>query len=222
MTDNKTTPEELLAVTARVLDKFTSSAMLFTALDVSNAVKATLPDVRHREVSPVVRDAFARGAMGIYKQTLIDVIAEGRKPAEAYLYHLPKHPTSSYDDSMRNQLAIPPVASGAGDDDDTITDATTDALVAIGQDGRGRVSRHLLKNAGITGESVLVRVQAVPPKLEIVQASAAATGQTAMLTFEHPSLLHLPNNLIDIFAKGAQLLARIDKKAGSVTIKDLN
>ena len=35
----KSTPEELVAVTARVVDKFTSSAMLFTALDVSNAVK---------------------------------------------------------------------------------------------------------------------------------------------------------------------------------------
>jgi len=219
---DKTTPEELQAVTARVLDTFTSSAMLFTALDVSNAVKQTLSDIRHREVSPLVREAFSRGAMGTYRQTLIDVIAEGRKPAEAFLYHLPRHPTSNYDDSMRNQLAIPPVPAGAADEDATVTDATTDVLVKIGQDGRGRVSRHLLKNAGISGDSVVVRVQAVPPKLEILPAGSVVSGQTQKLNFEHPSLLHLPDNLIDIFGKGAQLLARIDPKGGMVTIKDVN
>src|SRR5687767_8840001 len=107
---SKATPEELLAVTARVVDKFTSSAMLFTALDVSNSVKQSLPGIRHREVSPVVRETFDRGGMGLYKQTLIDVMA-GRKKVEAYLYHLPKHPPGNYDESMRSQLAIPPVSA---------------------------------------------------------------------------------------------------------------
>jgi hypothetical protein len=131
---DKTSPEELAAVTARVLDTFTSSGMLFTALDVSNAVKGTLTDIRHREVAPLVREAFERGSMGPYRQTLIDVMAEGRKAVQAFLYHLPKHPTSNYDDSMRNQLAIPPVAGGAADDDDSITDATLDAMVKVGLD----------------------------------------------------------------------------------------
>lgn len=217
---SKATPEELVAVTARVVDKFTSSAMLFTALDVSNAVKQSLPDIRHREVSPLVRDTFARGGMGIYKQTLIDVMA-GRNKVEAYLYHLPKHPPGNYDESMRSQLAIPPVSAGAGDEDASVTDATTEVLVPIGQDGRGRLSRHLLKNAGIVGAGVLVKVQAVPPKLQVFAASAIITGQTEALTFEHPELLHLPQNLVGIFAPGAQLLARIDANQ-SVTIKDLN
>ena len=218
----KTTPEQLEAVCARVLDTFTSAGMLFTALDVSNAVKTSLSDIRHREVAPIVRDAFARGSMGSYKQTLIDVITEGRKPAEAFLYHLPAHPTSNYDDSMRSQLAIPPVASGAEDDDTTITDATLDALVKVGVDGRGRVPRHLLKNAGIAGDDVVIRVQAVPPKLEIYQKGATLTGQTQDIAMDHPSLLHVPETMIDIFGKGASLLARIDKNTKCVTIKDVN
>lgn len=215
----KATPEELVAVTARVVDKFTSSAMLFTALDVSNAVKASLPDIRHREVSPLVRETFDRGGMGVYKQTLIDVMA-GRKKTEAFLYHLPKHPPANYDESMRSQLAIPPVSASATDDDASVTDATTEALVPVGQDGRGRLSRHLLKNAGIAGAGVLVKVQAVPPKLQIFATGAVVAGQTEALSFEHPELLHLPQNLIGIFPSGAQLLARID--GNSVTIKDLN
>jgi hypothetical protein len=222
---SKTTPEQLEAVTARVLDAFTSAGMLFTALDVSNSVKQTLPDIRHREVAPIVRDAFSRGSMGPYKQTMIDVIAEGRKAAEAFLYHLPKNPPTDYDDSMRSQLAIPPVAAGAEDDDTTITDKTMDALVKIGVDGRGRVPRGLLKNAGIAGDDVIIKVQAVPPKLEIVQAGTAVTGQTQAVKMDHPSLLHVPDTLIAIFSAAAgppQLLARVDAKAKTVTIKDLN
>lgn len=219
---SKTSPEQLEAVTARVLDTFTSAAMLFTALDVSNAVKQTLPDVRHREVSPLVRAAFARGSMGKYRQTLIDVVAEGRKPTEAFLYHLPAHPTSNYDDSMRHQVAIPPVAAGAEDEDTTITDDTTDALVKVGLDGRGRVPRHLLKNAGITGSGVIVRVQATPPKLEILRDDAQTSGQTQAISFDHPELLHLPENLLAIFGNASQLIARIDVKAKTVTIKDVN
>ena len=69
--------DELYAVTTRVVDEFTSAAMLFTALDISNAVKQTLPDARHREISPIVRDLFERRGMGAYTQTLIDVNAAG-------------------------------------------------------------------------------------------------------------------------------------------------
>lgn len=218
----KTTPEQLAAVTARVLDTFTSSGMLFTALDVSNAVKGSLSDIRHREVAPLVREAFDRGSMGPYRQTLIDVVTEGRKAAQAYLYHLPKHPTSNYDDSMRSQLAIPPVAISEGDDDESITDATVDALVKVGLDGRGRVPRHLLKNAGIQGDDIIIRVQAVPPKIEIHPKGASVTGQTQEVTMDHPSLLHIPDTMIEVFGKGASLLARIDKNAKTVTIKDVN
>ena len=83
--------EQLLAVTKRVVDKYTFEALLFTSLDVSNAVKQTLPTVRHREVAPIVRTFFDDAVMGdTYTRTLIDVMAGGArgKKAEAYLYHL--------------------------------------------------------------------------------------------------------------------------------------
>src|SRR6059058_317082 len=96
--------DELYAVTARVVDEFTSAAMLFTALDVSNAVKQTLTEARHREISPIVRDIFERRGMGAYTQTQIDVSAAG-KPVKALLYHLPEQAPALYDDSMRSQLA---------------------------------------------------------------------------------------------------------------------
>ena len=66
----KTTDKVLRAVTQRVMDSFTAQGALFTALDVSNAVKGTLPDIRHREVAPIVRDLYERGAMGDYRQAV--------------------------------------------------------------------------------------------------------------------------------------------------------
>jgi len=79
-----------------------------------------------------------------------------------------------------------------------------------------------LKNAGIAGDSVIVRVQAVPPRLDIFASGSTVDGQTQELTFEHPSLLHVPDNLVEVFGKGASLIARIDPKGGCVTIKDVN
>ena len=96
--------DELYAVTARVVDEFTSAAMLFTALDISNAVKQTLPDARHREISPIVRDLFERRGMGAYTQTLIDVNAAGGKTAKAYLYHLPEQAPVMYDDALEASI----------------------------------------------------------------------------------------------------------------------
>src|SRR5690349_12621794 len=94
-------PSDIEVTTARVVDELTGAAMLFTALDVSNAVKRSLPGVRHREVSPIVRDLFNRKAMGSYQQTEIDVLAGGTKPVTALLYHLPEHSPDMYDDTMR-------------------------------------------------------------------------------------------------------------------------
>src|SRR5262249_33903333 len=51
-------------VTRRVMDRFGCEGFLFTALDVSNQVKQSLPGVRHREVAPIVRDLFDDGVMG--------------------------------------------------------------------------------------------------------------------------------------------------------------
>lgn len=206
--------QQLRAVTQRVVDRFTNSAMLFTALDVSNAVKQALPDVRHREISPIVREMFARRAMGDYKQTTIDVMAEGTTPAQAFLYHLPEHAPALYDDAMRSQLAIPPVSTSPGMDDDSgVTATTVEARVDVGQDGRGRLARQLLANAGIDTDVVLVDAQPSPPRV-IVRASdgtmPAGAGSFAQLVpLEHPSLLQIPRAMFSVFESGSKLVARI-------------
>ncbi len=216
--------DELYAVTARVVDEFTSAAMLFTALDISNSVKKTLPDARHREISPIVRDLFDRRGMGAYTQTLIDVVASGHKPAKAYLYHLPEQSPLQYDDAMRSQLARPP--QQIPQPMEPVGSASTDAHVRIGKDGRARVPRALIENAGIKGDRVVVRTDAATPKLTIVAADTApaapptgtatsdvyfaATDLGQPLNYEHPSLLHVPRSLIDLFGPEPNLVARVD------------
>src|SRR5690242_18381950 len=167
--------DELYAVTARVVDEFTSAAMLFTALDVSNAVKQTLTDARHREISPIVRDIFERRGMGAYTQTQIDVMAAGNKPVKALLYHLPEQAPALYDDTMRSQLATPPQRSQRPAEEQTSASAT-EAGVRIGKDGRGRVPRALIENAGIRGDQVVVRTDAATPKLTIVAVGSTVAA----------------------------------------------
>jgi hypothetical protein len=220
--------DELYAVTTRVVDEFTSAAMLFTALDISNAVKQTLPDARHREISPIVRDLFERRGMGAYTQTLIDVVAAGQKPARAYLYHLPEQSPVQYDDHMRNQLATPPQRQQRVAEDQAVSSSSTEAHVRIGKDGRARVPRRLIENAGIRGDRVLVRADPATPKLTIVAQGAAVaaapidplyalpdlffapTDNGQPLNYEHPSLLHVPRSLVDVFGPDPNLVARVD------------
>jgi hypothetical protein len=219
--------DELYAVTARVVDEFTSAAMLFTALDISNAVKQTLTDARHREISPIVRDIFERKGMGAYTQTMIDVMAQGSKPARAYLYHLPEHSPALYDDAMRTQLAVPPQRTNRVEDQ-AVSTSSTEAGVRIGKDGRGRVPRALIQNAGIHGDQVLVRSEAAVPRLVITPVGAApvsasvdplyalpdlffaATDNGQPLAYEHPTLLHIPRSMLDMFGPDPNLVAKID------------
>lgn len=217
----------LYAVTARVVDEFTSAAMLFTALDVSNAVKQTIADARHREISPIVRDIFERRGMGAYIQSSIDVMAQGNKPARALLYHLPEQSPTMYDDTMRAQLAVPPQRTAPVQDAQE-TSSSTEAHVRVGKDGRGRVPRALIENAGIKGDRVLVKSYPAVPSLQILAADAtavaapvdplyalpdlffAATDNGQPLNYEHPSLLHVPRSMLDIFGQDPNLVAKID------------
>ncbi len=227
--------DELYAVTARVVDEFTSAAMVFTALDISNSVKQTLPDARHREISPIVRDLYERRGMGAYTQTLIDVVA-GAKPVKAYLYHLPEQSPAMYDDNMRNQLAKPPQRQQRQAEDNAVSSSSTEAGVRIGKDGRGRVPRTLVQNAGIHGDRVLVRKDAITPKLTIVAAGSAAAAPAPVdplyalpdlffaatdngqpLNYEHPSLLHVPRSMLDIFGQDPNLVAKIDGSTVVIT-----
>lgn len=223
--------DELYAVTARIVDEFTAAAMLFTALDVSNAVKQTLTEARHRDISPIVRELFDRRGMGAYTQTLIDVMASGHKPVKAFLYHLPEQTTALYDDAMRSQLATPPQRNIPAPEAQ-VSSSSSEAGVRVGKDGRGRVPRTLIENAGIRGDRVVVRSDATGPKLTISAPSAmpasTATDQTSDLFFaptdngqplayEHPSLLHIPRSMLDIFGQDPNLVARIDGSTVVIT-----
>src|SRR5262249_1646442 len=208
----------------RLVDDFTSRAMMFTALDISNAVKQSLPGVRHREVAPLVRDMFERKGMGAYIQTMIDVMAKGSTPARAYLYHLPEQPTSMYDERMRNQLATPPTRQQRIEQEAQeapVTATSQEAPVRVGKDGRARVPRQLLANAGIRGDQVLVNSE--PGKLTISATGAtvatpldslyalpdlffSSTPAGQPIGFEHPTLLHLPRSMTDMFGTDPKLV----------------
>lgn len=212
----KTSNATLRAVTQRVVDNFTAQGALFTALDVSNAVKTTLPDVRHREVSPVVRELFERHAMGDYQHSLIDVLADGKTPAQAYLYHLPEHAPTLYDDSMRNQLAIPPVSTSTSRNEDaSITAHTVEAPVPVGRDGRARVARQVLMNAGVVGDEVSVRVNTELGEIVLTTPDEGELDDdgelSSVIEYEHPSLLHVPRGFVlSVFEAGTKLVARVE------------
>jgi hypothetical protein len=228
----------LYAVTARVVDEFTSAAMLFTALDVSNAVKQTVADARHREISPIVRDIFERRGMGAYIQTSIKVVAAGKGPTTALLYHLPEQPPDMYDDTMRQQLAIPPQRQQQAPEPQAAS-SSTEAHVRVGKDGRGRVPKAIIENAGIKGDRVLVKSYPAVPSLQILPAGAtpiatpsdpttaqgdtffALTNDGQPLNYEHPTLLHIPRSLLDIFGAAdpqtLNLVAKIDGASVVIT-----
>ena len=98
------------AVTLGVLERLVEQGFMFTALDVSNEVKLELEGVRHREISPIVRELFDDGALGDdYTRTTIDVLAGG-KTVQAFLYHHEDDDPDDYDGDLREQKARPPGA----------------------------------------------------------------------------------------------------------------
>lgn len=98
------------AVTLGVMERLVEQGFMFTALDVSNEVKIELDGVRHREISPIVRELFDDGALGDdYTRTTIDVLAGG-KTVQAFLYHHEDDDPDDYDGDLREQKAKPPGA----------------------------------------------------------------------------------------------------------------
>lgn len=71
-----------------IVGDFVKNGVLFTALDVSNKVKETMPFARHREVRDVVRDMFTTEIEPSgYARTPITVTLGNGSTAEALLYH---------------------------------------------------------------------------------------------------------------------------------------
>ncbi len=88
---------------------------LFTALDVSNAVKVSMPLARHGEVRDFVRGMYgAEMSAANYSRTPIEVILEDGSKTEALLYH-PLYASwdiaTKYDDQRRAAKAANPVAA---------------------------------------------------------------------------------------------------------------
>lgn len=100
-----------------VIQDFVRDGVLFTALDVSNKVKETLPLARHREVRDLVRMVYTSEIeTASYARTPINVKLEDGTTAEALLYH-PLVDSwdldNKYDAQKRAQTATQPAMSHA-------------------------------------------------------------------------------------------------------------
>ncbi len=201
--------ETIEQVARRVVDEFTSKGLLFTALDVSNSVKQALPGVRHREVSPLVRDLFTNKAMGDdYLQSMIDVDLPGGKSAQAYLYHLDEDDPEMYTESQRKQNAIPPIK--VSEKDDAVIDPSIKELdLKMGRDGRLRLPKKFLENVGIDTDDVTVHQLGMGPGLILTSGNADQHGSLAVLQYQHPSLLHIPRRLVYTFDTDKPITAKI-------------
>jgi len=203
----------LMGVTRRVVDQFTQQGLLFTALDVSNVVKKSLRQVRHREVAPLVRELFDEDSMGTdYKRSLIDVMAGGNKRVQAYLYHLNHDDPKDYDNSQRSKVAMAPVVSTAAGDDTVLDPNIRELELKAGMDGRLRIPRKLIERSGASGDRVAVYLVADGPDLMLTSPGGGDPNEQpiAILTYAHPSLLHIPRQFVYPFDPDSEILARVD------------
>jgi hypothetical protein len=181
-------------VTRRVMDRFACEGFLFTALDVSNQVKQSLPGVRHREVAPIVRDLFDAGVMGeSYVQTLIDVQLPQGQTTQAFLYHLEDDDPDDYAGTQRQQRAIPPVPVQQLVQGGILPAELT---LEIGRDARARVPRDFLERNGVTSGTVQLEATGRPKSFLLCDPRAATGPAIASLGYTHPTLLYIPTSLL--------------------------
>ncbi len=100
------------SVVSAVVKDFISAGVLFTALDVSNKVKETLPLARHREVRDLVREMFLTEIEPAgYARTPINVVLDDGSTTNALLYHSLSDSwdlDNKYDSQRRAQKASKP------------------------------------------------------------------------------------------------------------------
>lgn len=106
----QTESEAILTLATDAMETKMNAGEPFTALDISNALKAKNLPVRHREVSAVVRGLYAGGGMTAfgYVRDLIYVSTPDGS-AQAYLYRHGTQTPSDY--TLDAQDALPPVPS---------------------------------------------------------------------------------------------------------------
>ena len=200
---------DIESVVRHTIDRLTYDGFLFTALDVSNTVKTILPGVRHREVAPIVRDIFTNGEFGDgYTRTLIDVIADGRKKVSAFLYHLDDDDPEDYAGSQRQQLAVAPIPV---QQQQAALASSAQCTVEIGRDGRARIERAFLAQAGLNGPTVQVELDGNGVFLRLLNPSGNPVNRVlASLQFNHPTVLHLPLAMLQSFDLTKPLYAKIE------------
>lgn len=111
-----------------VLDQMRAKAS-FTALDISNHLKAERYPVQHREVAETVREIYESGAMAYYdyeRRTIPVITAGGTKQARAFLYHFGETKPRTY--QTRDLAALPPVPAEQARD---ITDSAPAGPVCV-------------------------------------------------------------------------------------------
>ena len=193
-------------VTRRVMDRFAYEGFLFTALDVSNQVKQSLPGVRHREVAPIVRDLFEDGVMGeSYVQTLIDVRLPDGQMTQAFLYHLEGDDPDDYAGTQRQQRAIPPIPVQQLIQGGVLPAELT---IEIGKDSRARIPRDFLERNGLTSGTVHVEPTPTPKTLLLCEPSAATGPALDTVGYSHPTLLYLPIALFHGFDLSKPVIAK--------------
>lgn len=124
-------------LTLQIIRDFVSNNFLFTALDISNTVKQTMPYERHKIIREIVRNAFHTEIESFgYDRTPITVSLTDGTAAEALLYH-PLSATwdldNLYDTQQRTATssitAVPTIVSTVSgsfskDDDGTVNITT--------------------------------------------------------------------------------------------------
>ncbi len=104
----QTESDAILTLATEAMETKMNAGEPFTALDISNVLKARNLPVRHREVSAVVRGLYVGGGMGAfgYVRDLIYVSTPDGS-AQAYLYHHGTQAPADY--TLDAQDALPPV-----------------------------------------------------------------------------------------------------------------
>jgi hypothetical protein len=209
---------DIESVTIRVVDHYTEQGFLFTALDISNTVKKSLPGVRHREVAAIVRALYDDGKLGDeYTRSNIDVTADG-KTVTAFLYHLDEDDPDDYAGTQRQQQPIPPVAvTLAG----PVTGApATQVALELGKDNRARLPLDFVRGAGLNAVQVVVGLEGAGPALRLTDPGhTPGSSVLATLPILHPSVLHLPTSLLSAFDLTQPVMAYA--RAGAIVLEGI-
>lgn len=158
-----------------IVQDFISKEVLFTALDVSNAVKQQLPHTKHREVRDVVRGLFTADIEGQgWARTPIKVNLSDGTQAEALLYH-PLTDSwdldNKYDTQARQATSYRPAVAAQA------TVAAAQASVTVAATG-----------ISISAPSVTIQGQSIPVPAVTPAPVASPRDQWKSLFDTQPSL----------------------------------